>query len=375
MRVLEGERAKAGTVQVGPDHGDSRSAATPKSGGFALSVVVPVYKEESNVPEFIRRMTPILGPLTPSYEIIFALDPSPDKTEKVILDARTNDPRIKLLKFSRRFGQPMATIAGLQYSAGDAIIVMDVDLQDPPELVQPMVEKWKEGYDVVYAQRKNRDGETWIKKLVSAVGYKIINKIAEVNIPPNTGDFRLMSRRVVTEINRLKECHGFLRGMVALVGFKQTSILFDRPPRFAGKGNYNRFLGSLRIGFNGIFCFSNYALTLSTQLGFIIAICAFLVGFVYALLKIAGVPFPLGNPTIVLLVLFLGGIQLVSIGILGEYIGRIYEEVKERPRFIVESSQGFEAQGSAIPEHHRGVEIQEDEVPLDSRHHEPSLYP
>jgi dolichol-phosphate mannosyltransferase len=327
-----------------------------------LSIIVPVYKEEGNVPEFLRRMACILDAVTKSYEIIFALDPSPDRTEEVILNARAHDPRIKLLKFSRRFGQPMATLAGLQYSSGDAVIVMDVDLQDPPELVVKMVEKWKEGYDVVYAQRKNRDGETWIKRLVSAIGYKTINRIAEVNIPPNTGDFRLMNRRVVAEINRLKECHGFLRGMVALVGFKQTSVLFDRPPRFAGKGNYNRFLGSLRIGFNGIFCFSNYTLTLSTQLGFIIAICAFLVGFVYALLKIAGVPFPLGNPTIVILVLFLGGIQLVSIGILGEYIGRIYEEVKERPRFIVESSHGFDSTRGTIPEHRLRVGIDEDEV-------------
>jgi glycosyltransferase involved in cell wall biosynthesis len=332
-----------------------------------LSIVVPVYKEEGNVPEFLRRMARILDAVTKSYEIIFALDPSPDMTEEVILDARAHDPRIKLLKFSRRFGQPMATLAGLQYSSGDAVIVMDVDLQDPPELVVRMVEKWKEGYDVVYAQRKNRDGETWIKKLVSAVGYKTINRIAEVNIPPNTGDFRLMSRRVVAEINRLKECHGFLRGMVALVGFKQTSILFDRPPRFAGKGNYNRFLGSLRIGFNGIFCFSNYALTLSTQFGFIIAFSAFLVGIMYALLKIFGFPFPLGNPTIVILILFLGGIQLVSIGILGEYIGRIYEEVKSRPRFILQSSHGFDATGDATLENRLRDGISEDEVSLVSK--------
>ena len=338
-----------------------------------LSIIVPVYKEEGNIPEFVSRMARILDAVTKSYEIIFALDPSPDRTEELILNARAHDPRIKLLKFSRRFGQPMATLAGLQYSSGDAVIVMDVDLQDPPELVEQMVEKWKEGYDVVYAQRKNRDGETWIKKLVSAVGYKAINRIAEVNIPPNTGDFRLMNRRVVAEINRLKECHGFLRGMVALVGFKQVSILFDRPPRFAGKGNYNHFLGSLRIGFNGIFCFSNYTLTLSTQLGFIIAICAFLVGFVYALLKIAGVPFPLGNPTIVILVLFLGGIQLVSIGILGEYIGRIYEEVKERPRFIVESSPGFDATPGATPDPDLRVAISEEEVLQTSKRKEPIL--
>jgi len=153
-----------------------------------------------------------------------------------------------------------------------------------------------------------------------------------------------------------------LRGMVALVGFKQTSILFDRPPRFAGKGNYNRFLGSLRIGFNGIFCFSNYALTLSTQFGFMIAFVAFLVGFLYALLKIFGFPFPLGNPTIVIVVLFLGGIQLVSIGILGEYIGRIYEEVKGRPRFILETSHGFDAPGKTILEQRPRVAIGEEEA-------------
>ena len=340
-----------------PDNGGSKRSE------LLLSVVVPVYKEEGNVPEFIRRMTPILSALTPSYEIIFVLDPSPDRTEEVILEARAQDARIKLLKFSRRIGQPMATLAGLQYSAGAAVIVMDVDLQDPPELVERMVKKWREGYDVVYAQRKNREGETWIKKVVATSGYKIINRIAEVNIPPNTGDFRLMSRRVVIEINRLKECHGFLRGMVALVGFKQTSILFDRPPRFAGEGNYNRFLGSLRIGFNGIFCFSNYALTLSTQMGFIIAVAAFLLGFSYAVLKLAGFPFPLGNPTIVILVLFLGGIQLVSIGILGEYIGRIYEEVKGRPRFIVDAGHGFDRIEKLTSEHHRGVEFSEGKAP------------
>jgi dolichol-phosphate mannosyltransferase len=373
MRGFEDKHAKAETKQIGPDHEDSRSAEALGSGGFVLSVVVPVYEEEGNVPEFIARMTRILGALTTSFEIIFALDPSPDRTEEAILNARAHDPRIKLLKFSRRFGQPMATLAGLQYSSGNAVIVMDVDLQDPPELVVQMVEKWKQGYDVVYAQRKNRDGETWIKKVVSAVGYKVINRIAEVNIPPNTGDFRLMSRRVVTEINRLKECHGFLRGMVALVGFKQTSILFDRPPRFAGKGNYNRFLGSLRIGLNGIFCFSNYALTLSTQFGFMIALAAFLVGFLYALLKIFGFPFPLGNPTIVIVVLFLGGIQLVSIGILGEYIGRIYEEVKGRPRFILETSHGFDAAGKTIPEQRLRVAIGEEEASLTSKRNEPVL--
>jgi polyisoprenyl-phosphate glycosyltransferase len=308
-----------------------------------LSIVVPVYKEEKNIPEFLRRVRPILSQVTEDYEIIFSLDPSPDRTEDVILEERSHDARIKLLKFSRRFGQPMASLAGLTYARGDAMIVMDVDMQDPPELIEEMVARWREGYDVVLPQRRQRTGEPWLKKIVAATGYKVINKIADVKIPPNTGDFRLMSRRVVNEVVRLKESHGFLRGMVAVVGFKQCIIPFDRPPRFAGETNYNRFLGSLRIGFNGIFCFSTYALTLSTQLGFLLAFGSIMFALAYLGLKLAGFPFPVGNPTIVILVLLMGGIQLISVGILGEYIGRIYEEVRARPKFIVERSEGFDS--------------------------------
>jgi dolichol-phosphate mannosyltransferase len=306
-----------------------------------LSLVVPVYREEKNIPEFIRRIGPILGAITEDYEIIFAMDPSPDRTEDVVLEERAKDGRIKLLKFSRRFGQPMASLAGMEYSRGDAVIVMDVDMQDPPELVGQMVAKWREGYDVVLPQRTRRTGEPFIKRLVAETGYKVINKIADVRIPPNTGDFRLMARRVVNEVVHLKESHGFLRGMVAVVGFKQYLLPFERPARFSGETNYNRFFGSLRIGFNGIFCFSTYALTLSTQLGFLIAGASFLIALAYGVMKICGFPFPVGNPTLVILVLFMGGIQLISVGILGEYIGRIYEEVRSRPRFIVDRAEGF----------------------------------
>ena len=308
-----------------------------------LSVVVPVYREEKSIPEFIRRMGPILSRITQDYEIIFAMDPSPDRTEDVILEQRAADGRIKLLKFSRRFGQPMASLAGMQYSSGEAVVVMDVDMQDPPELVGDMVAKWREGYDVVLPQRTRRTGEPWVKRIVAETGYKVINKIADVRIPPNTGDFRLMSRRVVDEVVRLRECHGFLRGMVAVVGFRQYLLPFERPARFAGETKYNRFLGSLRIGFNGIFCFSTYALTLSTQLGFLIAGASFLIALAYLIMKLCGFPFPVGNPTLVILILFLGGIQLISVGILGEYIGRIYEEVRARPRFIVDRAEGFHA--------------------------------
>jgi dolichol-phosphate mannosyltransferase len=307
-----------------------------------LSVVVPVYREQDSIGEFLRRTTPILDTVTARFEIIFAMDPSPDRTEAAILQHRQHDPRIKLLKFSRRIGQPMATLAGLQYAAGAAVIVMDVDLQDPPELVPEMVAQWREGYEVVMAQRRSREGDPWLKRLTNRLGYWLINRIADPPIPPNTGDFRLMSRRVAHEINRLKECHGFLRGLVALVGFRQTSVLFDRPARFAGPGHYNRFFGSLRIGFNGIICFSSYLLSLSAKMGFAIAGGSFLMALVYALMKFMGTPFPIGNPTIVILILFLGGIQLISVGILGEYIARIYDEVKQRPKFIIDQVWGFD---------------------------------
>jgi dolichol-phosphate mannosyltransferase len=314
-----------------------------------LSVVVPVYREERNIPEFVRRIRPLLEAVTARYEIIFSMDPSPDRTEEVVLELRREDPRIKLLKFSRRFGQPMATLAGMQYSVGEAVIVMDVDLQDPPEIVSEMIAKWREGFDVVYAQRRSRTGESWTKQLITWTGYKVINRIAEVHIPPNTGDFRLMSRRVVEEVIRLKECHGFLRGLVALVGFKQTSVMFDRLPRFAGQGNYNRLIGSLRIGFNGIFCFSTYALTLSTMFGFLVAGGSFLLMAIYLFYKLMGWEILWGNPTLVILISFLGGIQLISVGVLGEYIARIYDEVKQRPKFIVDRAVGFEPDAGRKP--------------------------
>jgi dolichol-phosphate mannosyltransferase len=306
-----------------------------------ISLVVPVYNEEKNLPFFIKTICGTILKNSRNFEIIFCLDPSSDGSEKKILQSREKDPRIKLITFSRRVGQPMATLAGLQMSSGDAVIVMDVDMQDPPELIPQMIQKWIEGYDVVIPQRQSRSGEPWIKKLVSYVGYQVINRISDVNIPPNTGDFRLLSRKVVNHLVALKENHGFLRGMVALVGFRQCLIPFDRPPRHAGKTNYNQFLGSLKIGFNGIFCFSTYALTLASSIGFVIAGISLLIGLAYAILKIYGFPFPLGNPTIVVMILFIGGIQLIGIGILGEYIARIYDEVRARPKYIIDQAYGF----------------------------------
>lgn len=306
-----------------------------------LSIVVPVYNEKDNVPIFLSRMVAVLEAMNCNFEIIFALDPSSDGTDLVIGDCCRRDSRIKLVTFSRRIGQPMATLAGMQYSRGDAVIIIDVDLQDPPELVPEMVAKWQTGFDVVMAQRRTREGEHWLKKTVSYLGYRIINWIADVEIPPNTGDFRLLSRRVVDEVCRLKECHGFLRGLVALVGFRQTLIPFDRMPRHSGRGNYNRYLGSLRIGLNGVICFSNYLLTMSTTMGLLIAVSSFLMAIAYFALKVYGIDFPTGIPTITILLLFLGGVQLISIGVLGEYLGRIYDEVRQRPKYIVDRTEGF----------------------------------
>lgn len=309
-----------------------------------ISVVVPVFNETGNIPEFLRRLAPILERRSASYEIIFSVDPSTDGTEDLIVSLRERNPAVKMLRFSRRIGQPMATIAGLEHSNGDVVAVMDVDLQDPPELLEVMLDRLAEGYEVVYAQRRNRDGETVVKKAVAKWGYKLISRFGEVEIPPNTGDFRVMTRRVVDELGRFPEAHGFLRGLVALVGFKQTSVVFDRPARHAGKGNYNQFVGSLRIGFNGLVAFSTALLNLSTILGFLAALAGFLVSLSYIGLKLAGVHFPIGNTTIVTAVLVIGGFQLICLGIIGQYIGRIYDEVKRRPRYILERSEGFDAE-------------------------------
>jgi polyisoprenyl-phosphate glycosyltransferase len=307
-----------------------------------LSVIVPAYQEEDNVRRFYERLRQVLDPLGMDWELIFSVDPSPDRTEQVILEVRDEDPRVKMLRFSRRFGQPMATLAGLEAATGDAIVVIDCDLQDPPELIPDLVARWRDGFDVVYAQRRTRAGETLPKRMVARLGYKVINRIAEVEIPPNTGDFRLMTRRVVDNVVSLKEHHGFLRGLVGLVGFPQTSVLYDRDARAAGTSKYNQVFGSLAIGINGLVGFSRYPLQLISLVGIVFSLLAFVIAVVYLGLKLGGVAFPIGNPTIVVVVAFFSGIQLLSLGVMGEYVGRIYDEARDRPKFIVESRHGFD---------------------------------
>ncbi|SRR5579883_2527528 len=306
------------------------------SSDVQLSVIVPVYKEAENIKPFLERTEKMLTAMKVTYEILFCLDPSPDNTAEVIEQEIERNSRIKLLLFSRRFGQPAATMAGILHCTGQQCVVIDVDLQDPPELIQVMSQKLQEGYEVVYAKRRSRKGETWMKRLVSYLGYKVINKLSDVQIPKNTGDFRIMTRRVIEELRRLNESHGFLRGLVAYVGFKQAFIEYDRDERFAGKGNYNRFTGSLKIGLNGLISFSSHPLQMMSIAGASIAGFSFLLGAWYVLQKLLGFALTPGLSTTVLVVTFFSGIQLLCLGLMGEYIGRIYDEVKRRPLFIVD---------------------------------------
>ena len=306
-----------------------------------LSIVIPTFNEEENIGRVYERLSGILEGIGLKWELIFSVDPCTDRTEDRIRELNEKDARVKMLRFSRRFGQPMATIAGMEAAVGDAIVVIDCDLQDPPELISEMVTRWHEGFDVVYAQRRTRVGETLPKRFVSWLGYKVIRRIAEVEIPPNTGDFRLMSRRVVNHVLALEESHGFLRGLVSLVGFPQTSILYDRDPRAGGTSKYNQLTGSLLIGLNGVIGFSRYPLQLISVGGILLSLIAFFFGIAYLVAKLLGAPFPIGNPTIVFLVCFFSGIQLLSLGIMGEYVGRIYDEVRHRPKYILESRVGW----------------------------------
>lgn len=307
-----------------------------------FSIIVPVYKEEANILSFLQRAEAVMAKMGVSYEIIFALDPSPDNTEGVILEEINRNPNIKLLVFSRRFGQPAATMAGILTCTGETCVVIDVDLQDQPELIEPLHAKLAEGYEVVYAQRRSRKGETLVKRIISYFGYAVINRLTDVPIPRNTGDFRIMTRRVIEELRRLNESHGFLRGLVAYVGFKQAYVEYDRDERFAGAGNYNPLTGSLKIGLNGLISFSSRPLQLMSIAGFVLAGLSFLLGGWYVLQRLIGVDLTPGLSTTVLVVTFFSGVQLLALGLMGEYVGRIYDEVKRRPLYIIDKKVNFD---------------------------------
>ena len=308
-----------------------------------ISVVVPVYMEEASIRPFLDRLEPVLENIDgKSYEIIFVLDPGADETEKIILEEINRNPNIRMMVMSRKFGQPAATMAGIGACCGRTCVLIDVDLQDPPELINDMYGKLNQGYEVVYATRRTRKGESGIKKVVSSIGYKVINRLSEVDIPPDTGDFRIISRKVIDELVQLNDLHGFLRGLVAYVGFKQTSIEYDRDRRYRGAGHYNSLTGSLKIGLNGLFGFTSKPLKYSLYLGFTMAVISFVLGGWYVLQKLIGFNLTPGLSTTVLVITFFAGIQLLILGLLGEYVGRVYEEVKGRPPYIVDRKINFD---------------------------------
>lgn len=303
---------------------------------YMLSVVVPVYNEENGINPFLDRMESALEQLGCEYEIIFCLDPSTDNTEAVIRDNMRRNRSIKLMTFSRRFRQAAATMAGVLNCKGDACMVIDVDLQDPPELVIDFVEKWQEGYDVVYGQRIDRQGETKFHLIWAATAYRVIHFLSKIDIPVDTSDFRLIDRRVIEELRRMPESNMFFRGMVSYVGFKQTAVRFHREAREADVSKYNKFWGDLRMGLHGIICFSSKPLEYVTIAGIFLTAFGACMSGLYAISKgLFRKKKPFISGTAALIWLF-GGIQVLISGLLGEYITRIYDDVTGRPRFIID---------------------------------------
>ncbi len=300
-----------------------------------ISIVVPCYNEEKVIDIFLRTIEPILENLDESYEIIFINDGSTDNTFEVMLNAKETHKNIRILNLSRNFGKEAALTAGLENTRGEAIIPIDVDLQDPPELISQFIEKWKEGYDVVLAKRADRSSDNIFKKLSAEFFYKTHNKIADISMPSNVGDYRLMSRRVVETLKKLPENQRFMKGIFAWAGYKTTVIEYKREVRVAGDSSFNGWK-LWNFALDGITSFSTVPLRIWLYIGIVISFISFLYGSIIVIKTlILGVDLP-GYASLITVVLFLGGVQLIGIGILGEYIGRIYKEAKRRPTYIIE---------------------------------------
>ena len=298
------------------------------------SIIAPVYNESESLPELQKRITEVMTQTDEEWELVLVDDGSTDGSTGAIREMAKADPHIRPVIFARNFGHQIAVTAGLDYSRGDAVVIIDADLQDPPEMILDMIRKWKEGYEVVYAVRAEREGETWFKRTTAALFYRVIFKITDVKIPLDTGDFRLLDRRVVDVMNRMRERHRFLRGMAAWVGFKQVGLPYKRAARFAGETKYP-FRKMLQLALNAITSFSYFPLQVATYIGFVSAgISIIAIPFVI-IERLTGSQAFVGQATTLIAVLFLGGVQLISLGILGEYIGRLYDEAKGRPLYIV----------------------------------------
>jgi polyisoprenyl-phosphate glycosyltransferase len=306
-----------------------------------LSVVIPVYNEELVIEALHSRLLQVLAPTFPSFEIIFVNDGSKDKSGQ-LLDAICNsDSRFKSLHFSRNFGHQAAVTAGLHAATGQAVVVSDADLQDPPELIQDMIAKWRDGFDVVYAQKIRRKGIGPLKRAAYYIYYRLLRSLTDVEVPPDTGDFCLMDRKIVDLLNSMPERNRYVRGLRAWLGFRQTAILFERPARFAGETKYP-FRRMVGLATDGILSLSKAPLRLAMYFGFLSSAFSFALLIAFMIERIFG-PGNLarGWASTIVVILFLGGVQLICLGVIGEFIGRIYDEVKQRPLYIVGRSTGF----------------------------------
>ncbi len=309
------------------------------SSEIEISIVVPLYCEESNIDHLFERLLQALIPLKSSYEIVCIDDGSKDNTLLRLIEHHQRNPAIQVVALSRNFGKELALTAGIDYARGQAVIPIDADLQDPPELIIQLVEKWREGYDVVYAKRRTRRGETWLKRFTANAFYRVIGRMSQVPIPADTGDFRLLDRQVVTALQRLPERTRFMKGLFAWVGFRQTYIEYDRAERYSGKTSWN-YWKLWNFAVDGITSFSLGPLKVWTYVGLGFSLAAFAyAGFLVIRTLIFGIDLP-GYASLMVAVLFLGGVQLLTLGILGEYLGRVYEEVKGRPLYLVRAVYG-----------------------------------
>lgn len=309
------------------------------SDAVEISVVVPLYCEASNIDYLFKRLEAVLEHLGCSYEIVCVDDGSYDNTIEGLQRHRQRNSRIKIVALSRNFGKELALTAGIDYACGAAVVPIDADLQDPPELIEALVAKWREGYDVVYAKRRSRQGETWLKRATANSFYRVMERMSKVPIPRDTGDFRLLDRRVVDVLKQLPERTRFMKGLFAWVGYRQAEVLYDREPRYSGETKWN-YWRLWNFAIDGIVSFSVAPLRIWSYVGITFASISFLYGaFLLVRTLISGNDVP-GYASSMVIILFLGGIQLVSLGILGEYLGRIYEEVKGRPLYLVRDAYG-----------------------------------
>ncbi len=293
------------------------------------TIIAPIYNEVENIPVLYARVSEVMDQTGEPWEFVMVDDGSSDGSTAAILELKSRDKKVKPVIFARNFGHQIAVTAGLDYSQGDAVVIIDADLQDPPEVILDLIQKWKEGYEVVYATRSKREGESWFKLFTATAFYRLIQLVTDVNIPMNTGDFRLLDRKVVQVLNQMREKHRFLRGMSVWVGFKQTGVEYERKERYAGETKYP-LKKMIRFASDAITGFSYFPLQLAMYLGFIAAGLSIIAIPVVLIFRLAG-----SQALTLIAVLFLGGVQLISLGLLGEYIGRLYDEAKDRPLYIV----------------------------------------